>query len=125
MRSEGCCALKSRLRVAAMRAFASFVQYDWVDARKVEPLQCPGGSGLAAMRAEVRRIDGGSGGEGSDGGVGGGGMVRLLVGGLDGGVGIGSCWGTGMGVEGGDEVIKGSGGEFNGVRSVRVGDGEI
>ena len=52
------------------------------------------------MRAEVRRVGGGSGGEGSNGGVGGGEMVRMSVGGLDGGVGSGSRWGAVMGAKG-------------------------
>lgn len=51
----GCCALNRRLRSAAERALASFVIWEFTEVRKLEPCQWPGGSGLAAMRADDLR----------------------------------------------------------------------
>ena len=51
----GCCALNRRLRSAAERALASFVIWEFMEVRKLEPCQWPGGSGLAAMRADDLR----------------------------------------------------------------------
>lgn len=57
-RGDGCWALKSLLRRAAVRALASLVMWDLRQASRLEPDQWPAGSGLAAIRTDF--LGGGS-----------------------------------------------------------------